>query len=155
MSNKDRKPRADSLGRHEADPASTGRDSDAGSTIDGTEPRYVVGYCRPPVNTRFRAGRSGNPRGRPASAKGLKTIVREAVQEKVRVKLGARHVNRTKLEVTIQQLANNAARGDLKATEALIRLCQNVLTDEDTQRNEEPLTDTELLAWKLANDRSS
>ena len=36
---------------------------------------YEVGYCRPPVNTRWQKGRSPNPGGRPkASASGMKAI---------------------------------------------------------------------------------
>ncbi len=29
------------------------------------EPQEVVGYCRPPASTRFKKGKSGNPKGRP------------------------------------------------------------------------------------------
>jgi hypothetical protein len=32
-----------------------------------------VGYGRPPLATRFRAGQSGNPRGRPKGARNLST----------------------------------------------------------------------------------
>lgn len=32
---------------------------------DAREPGYIVGYCKPPVHTRFQPGKSGNPAGRP------------------------------------------------------------------------------------------
>jgi hypothetical protein len=39
---------------------------------------YTVGYCRPPVATRFRPVRSGNPRGRPEGSRNLASIVAAA-----------------------------------------------------------------------------
>jgi hypothetical protein len=32
---------------------------------------YRVGYGRPPLNTRFKSGHSGNPKGRPKGSKSL------------------------------------------------------------------------------------
>lgn len=49
-------------------------------------PGYEVGYGKPPEDTRFRKGQSGNPRGRPKGAKNklpalneerMKTIILE------------------------------------------------------------------------------
>jgi hypothetical protein len=46
---------------------------------------YEVGYSKPPRHTRFRKGRSGNPRGRPRGAKNLSTLLNEALNELVLV----------------------------------------------------------------------
>src|ERR1700732_3591090 len=40
---------------------------------------YEVGYRKPPDQTRFTKGRSGNPRGRSPGAKNLKTLLSEAL----------------------------------------------------------------------------
>jgi len=40
-----------------------GLDGHSGREAGPTQ--YKVGYKRPPVSTRFKAGRSGNPKGRP------------------------------------------------------------------------------------------
>ena len=40
---------------------------------------YDVGYARPPKDSRFKPGQSGNPRGRARGAKNTSTIVRDAL----------------------------------------------------------------------------
>ena len=76
---------------------------------------FEVGYGKPPKQTRFVKGRSGNPRGRPKGAKNLATIFVEVCQERITVHSKDRPVRMTKLEAIMRQLLNKAASGDLKA----------------------------------------
>src|SRR5580700_2307294 len=46
---------------------------------------YEVGYGKPPRPTRFKRGQSGNPRGRSSGAKNLKTLLSDALNERVTV----------------------------------------------------------------------
>ena len=85
---------------------------------------YAVGYGRPPVATRFRPGRSGNPRGRPRGARNLATIVAAALAERVTVKENGRLRRITKLEAAVKQLVNRAAAGETRVTQALLALVQ-------------------------------
>ena len=41
----------------------------------GNGASYEIGYCRPPVATRFQPGVSGNPSGRRKGTRNLKTIL--------------------------------------------------------------------------------
>src|SRR5215204_1766862 len=46
---------------------------------------YDVGYKKPPVHTRFRKGRSGNPRGRPKGSANYLTTLRRVLAQKVTI----------------------------------------------------------------------
>jgi Family of unknown function (DUF5681) len=76
---------------------------------------YQVGYSKPPRQTRFTKGQSGNPKGRPKGSQILASIVAKAGQERVKVtgSNGTRSI--TKVEATFIQLVNQAASGDLRA----------------------------------------
>src|ERR1700680_1087538 len=54
----------------------TGRDDGNGHSKDG---KYKVGYRRPPLHSRFEAGTSGNPKGRPKQSKARN--IRKDLQE--------------------------------------------------------------------------
>jgi hypothetical protein len=65
---------------------------------------YEVGYRKPPRHTRFKKGQSGNPKGRPAGAKNLSTLLNEALNECVIVTENGGHRKITKREAIIKQL---------------------------------------------------
>jgi hypothetical protein len=85
---------------------------------------YAVGYGRPPVATRFRPGRSGNPRGRPKRARNLAAVVAAALGEQVAVNENGRRRLITKLEAAVKQLVNRAAAGETRVTQLLLALVQ-------------------------------
>ena len=87
---------------------------------------YEVGYKKPPEHTRFKQGRSGNPRGRPRGAKNLATLIGEALDERVTVTDHGQRRKITKREAVITQLVNRSARADLKATQILLGLMQDI-----------------------------
>jgi hypothetical protein len=85
---------------------------------------YEVGYRRPPVNTRFKAGQSGNPKGRPKGRKKMGTLLQEALRERIPIREGdvVRKVSRA--EAIILALILKAMKGDAKACATLIALTQ-------------------------------
>lgn len=118
---------------------------------------YDVGYGKPPRHTRFRPGQSGNPRGRPKAARNTATIVREALTARVKLKENGRTRNMSKVEVSMTQLANKAAAGDLKAIAMVIGLYREVEAEAAGRSPEVPLdhADREILEMLLEKVRTA
>lgn len=105
---------------------------------------YEVGFGKPPSHSRFKPGQSGNPSGRKHGSKNLATIVRKAVNERVKVSENGRRHSMTKLDAAVKQLVNKAASGDQKANQLLLALVQVIEgRAEVTASAAAPLTDLE------------
>lgn len=83
-----------------------------------------VGYGKPPKATRFKKGQSGNPRGRPRSARGLRTLLEEALVQKITVTEGGRTMRISKREALILSLITKALKGDMRAAAQTLRLME-------------------------------
>lgn len=80
---------------------------------------YAVGYKKPPVHTRFKKGKSGNPKGRPKHAKSLNTIIREEMLAKVpvRTSAGVRYISRA--HALVLKRLEQASKGNDRAMDKL------------------------------------
>ena len=87
---------------------------------------YEVGYGKPPRDTRFKPGRSGNPRGRSNGSKNLSTLLSEALNEPVIVIENGRRRKVAKRQAIITQLVNRSAKADLKATQIVLAMLQDI-----------------------------
>jgi uncharacterized protein DUF5681 len=83
---------------------------------------YEIGYKKPPAETRFTQGQSGNPKGRPKGAKNLATLIVKVGRERVRVTINGRTRTMTKLEAILLQLANKAISGEDRAAKEILHL---------------------------------
>jgi hypothetical protein len=77
---------------------------------------YSVGYRRPPRNTRFAKGKSGNPKG----LKNLKTYLDEELAEVITVREGAKLTKMTKGRALIKSLIARGLKGDARAAREII-----------------------------------
>ena len=87
---------------------------------------YEVGYGKPPQNTRFKKGQSGNPRGRAPGAKDLKTLLIDTLNEPVVVTENGGRRTISKRQAIVKQLVNQSAKGDLKATQLLLSILRDL-----------------------------
>lgn len=83
---------------------------------------YDVGYCRPPVATRFKPGQSGNKKGRPKGRKNMTTYLIEELHRKVKVFEGGRYCWLSVLEVIVRRIISAAMKGDVKLINMLMSL---------------------------------
>ncbi len=91
---------------------------------------YSVGYGKPPLHSRFRPGQSGNPRGRPKGALGLKATLRKVLGQTVTVREGEVVRRVTRLEAVLLSLIARAVKGDAKAIATVLELSRQVEQDE-------------------------
>lgn len=120
-------------------PNDTIEPGDAGQTLersgdvdaaDSSRPDYEVGYGRPPLHSRFKKGRSGNPRGRPKGKKNLGTALHQELQRFVRITENGRRKQVTKFDAIVKQLVNKAATGDRHFLKFLLSLVQSGLASD-------------------------
>jgi hypothetical protein len=90
-----------------------------------SERDYPVGYGKPPQEYRWQKGQSGNSRGRPPKFTNNDAPLVKAFNEKVVIVEDGRRRRVTKFEAGLTQLANRAARGDLKPPE-MIKIAKEI-----------------------------
>ena len=86
------------------------------------EAEYLVGFGKTPPATKFKPGKSGNPKGRPKKALGIKTMVRKAAEAPVEYLHKGKAKKSVRLQVGLDQLCIKASKGELKAIEVAARL---------------------------------
>jgi hypothetical protein len=80
-----------------------------------------VGYGKPPKSTRFKKGKSGNPKGRPKGKKTATSILNELLQKKVAVRTKDSVMKVSLLEAMFHQQVTKAAQGDQKALSFILK----------------------------------
>ncbi len=117
---------------------------------------HEVGYGKPPVHTRFRKGRSGNPAGRPRGSRDLAALLAAELDKPVAVREGGGTVRKVrKREALAAGLVNKALQGDLRAARLLLLLqarpgaAEERAADPDS-RVPSSDTDREIIASYLA-----
>jgi len=106
---------------------------------------YEVGYKRPPVNHQFKAGQSGNPKGRPKLVKAFKADLREELEELITIQEGGKSRQITKQRALIKKLLLKALGGDLGAQKALTSLIALHLDDAESELESLSAEDQQLL----------
>ena len=92
---------------------------------------YEVGYGKPPESTRFKPGRSGNPRGRSKGSKNkhpslseerIKTLILEEAYRTIPIIEKGRRVTISIMTAVLRAVAMNAAKGNNRAAHLLTTL---------------------------------
>jgi Family of unknown function (DUF5681) len=95
---------------------------------------YEVGYKKPPKNTQFKKGVSGNSSGRPKKKNDNKQTFKAIFDKRVRAQIGGKQQQMNGLEIILWQLRVKASAGDLSA----VRLYIDLLKYFDLDKSDEP-----------------
>jgi hypothetical protein len=91
---------------------------------DAANPDKQVGYKRPPLHTRFRAGMSGNPRGRQKGVRNFAADVKRTLEIPVTLSENGKSKRVSTQEALILRLREKALKGDARALETLLTLAR-------------------------------
>src|SRR5262245_16700653 len=119
---------------------------------------YSVGYGKPPAHTKFKRGQSGNPKGRRKGLRNVRTVVEEALNQRIRIKEGGDIRSVTKLDGVIVTMIAGALKGDAKALASFIMVMRSLgMTGEPAAANDQkPFTaDDESLIADFLRRRGS
>ncbi len=94
------------------------------------EAKHPVGYMSPPEHTRFKKGKSGNPRGRPKKKEDIYTLLQRVLKRKVRVSSADQQMPIR--EALIRKLRELALSGDARA----ISLQRRILDEAGVNQTE-------------------
>ena len=121
--------------------------------------RYEVGYGKPPDETQFQPGQSGNPGGRPKGSRNRKTFPEQEdlrsmfykeANRRVPIDDGGRRVKIPMAQLVMRSIAVTAAKGSARSQRDWIQLQSTIERDE---RNERIAHFEAALDYKLAWER--
>ena len=93
-----------------------------------------VGYGKPPKSGQFKAGESGNPRGRPKGSENIRTLMRKGLVSKVTANVDGRRRSMSALEVMVKQLIQDGLKGKpadrIRVMAAIDKYCPEILAED-------------------------
>jgi uncharacterized protein DUF5681 len=97
---------------------------------------FRVGYRRPPEETQFKLGQSGNPNGRPKRAPSLHGLLHKVLEAKVELRDGEVTKRVSKRYALLAMTVTRALKGDHQALRALLHLMLSAKLSADRQESD-------------------
>jgi hypothetical protein len=88
----------------------------------GGDSSYSVGYRKPPIHSRFKSGRSGNPKGRPQGQRNFSTDVEDVLKRMVVITRDGKQQKVSTQMAGLLRLVQQALGGNIRALERLLDL---------------------------------
>ena len=85
------------------------------SHVPEEETPYVVTRGKPPRETQFKKGESGNLKGRPKGTKEIGTLLEQELDRMIEVSQHGRTIKLTRRQVIVRRIIEKAMQGDPKA----------------------------------------
>jgi hypothetical protein len=83
---------------------------------------YDIGYRRPPAASRFKKGKSGNPKGRPKGSRNIATLIEQELQKRVVITENGKKRTVTRAQALAMKLVSEAMKGDAKCLTVMLDL---------------------------------
>jgi hypothetical protein len=106
---------------------------------------YRVGKYRPPLESRWKPGQSGNPKGRPKGRKNSVTMLRETLDRKLKVPIDGRVRAVSMRELMLIRLVDAALKGDVKIISFLLERDDAAETEHPPQGPQSTSEDHEII----------
>ena len=97
---------------------------------------YDVGFGKPPKTSRFKKGKSGNPKGRPKGSRNIKTDLTDALNQKVSIQEGGSVKKVSKRKAIVLAQIAKAMKGDHRSAALVMAWHQTYLQEEEPQTEE-------------------
>lgn len=116
---------------------------------------YRVGYRKPPKETQFKKGQSGNPKGRPKGTCNLDVTIEGVMSEEMRCVENGRKRRRPAIELILLHLRQRALKGDNKATEMILRYYQQSMASRSSAEPIDHLLDEDKAILEGYNEQNN
>jgi len=111
--------------------------------MSGAKEDYAVGKGKPPKDTRFKPGQSGNLKGRPKGRKNFTTELDEVLTAPVPIMENGRSRKVTSRMAALMRLRKKALEGDGRAMDKFLELSIQHATEQEVASTERKLSASE------------
>jgi hypothetical protein len=116
-------------------------DSARSNIVAFKPPQYSIGYGRPPINSRFKAGQSGNPKGRPKGSRNVMTELRKVYTETIVIGVGGKKRRLTRIQALLLSQWDRGIKGNERAAQAAIANAKALGVFDETEMDQGPRAD--------------
>ena len=113
----------------------------------------AVGYCRPPVHSRWKKGQSGNPRGRTKGGPNLSTVLERELSQRVTIREGDGSRKISRLAAVVIATATKAIKGDQRAAGLILAYAAKLNSDPEVADTSLSADDEAILAAFIARHK--
>jgi len=116
-------------------PKNSGSSSDSSTTMD-------VGYGKPPLESRFKPGQSGNPKGRPKGAKNkvyspgdtpIADMFLKEANRKITITESGKQKTISVLQATIRSISVSALKGNVRSQKIMLDVAQKLEAKKENE----------------------
>lgn len=83
---------------------------------------YEIGYRKPPISSRFKKGKSGNPKGRPKGSNNFLTLLDQELGQSIIVNENGKKKTISRMQAMVKRIVADALQGNLKSLMALVEI---------------------------------